>query len=446
MKEKVFVSIVTLLFSGYCLGQESLSLQQCRDLAIKNNKELKESADQVIIADQNRKAAFTKYFPNVSANGVYIWNQKDLDLIDYGALGIVGDIIPQGVRDMTSLDIQNIWIGSLSLVQPVFMGGKIIAYNQIMASAKAIAENQHNLSLQNLIYKTDEVYWQIVSLANKKELTDDYVRLLAKMDNNVNAMMDEGVATKADGLSIKVKLNEAEMAQTKVANGLALSRMLLAQICGLDLNGSIKLKDEKMDPLKTISEVTTEVNMNQIYRDRLELKSLDLLKNIYKKKEAIALADELPNLSLMANYLTTNPNSFNGYKNKFGGFFNVGFILRVPLSGWWEGHYKKKAAHVQRHIAELQIQDTQEKIELQVSQSVYKIKEATKKVIASERNQSKAEENLRTANYGFKEGVIPVINMMAAQTAWMSARSDLIDARIELRLAEVYLMKAKGTL
>ena len=134
-----------------------------------------------------------------------------------------------------TLDVQNIWVGNVSLVQPVFMGGKIVNYNQITKFAKQLAESMNNLQLQDLIYKTDETYWQVISLVNKKKLADAYVDLLRKMDSDVTAMIYEGVATEADGLSVKVKLNEAEMAQTKVENGLALTRMLLAQICGFCL-------------------------------------------------------------------------------------------------------------------------------------------------------------------------------------------------------------------
>ena len=146
----------------------------------------------------------------------------------------------EGVDDLQHLDIQNIWGGSVSLVQPVFMGGKIINYNQIAKYAKQLAESMNDQQLQDVICKTDETYWQVISLVNKKKLADAYVDLLRKTDHDMTAMINEGVATEADGLSVKVKLNEAEMAQTKVDNGLALSRMLLAQICGLPLEAGIR--------------------------------------------------------------------------------------------------------------------------------------------------------------------------------------------------------------
>ena len=453
------ILLLTFVVTVSCMhAQRMLTLEECRNLAIQNNKELQISGEKIKMADNEKKAAFTKYFPQLSANGAYMWNQKDINLLDMGtlssslssSLGGLAQLpmiqhLMSGVNDMQHLDVQNIWVGNVSLVQPVFMGGKIVNYNQITKFAKQLAESMNNLQLQDLIYKTDETYWQVISLVNKKKLADAYVDLLRKMDSDVTAMIYEGVATEADGLSVKVKLNEAEMAQTKVENGLALTRMLLAQICGLSLEEDLSLADEKLDnfPVETTQ---ASADLNEAFMNRNELRSLDLATKIYKRKERIALAEMLPNVALAANYFVTNPNVFNGFKNDFAGMFNVGVMVKVPLSGWWEGTYRRNSAKAETRIKTLEWQDAREKIELQVNQSVYKVNEAGKKLIASSRNMENAEENLRHANLGFEEGVIPALNLMEAQTAWVSARSSLIDAQIEVKLTEVYLSKAMGKL
>ena len=453
------ILLLTFVVTVSCMhAQRMLTLEECRNLAIQNNKELQISGEKIKMADNEKKAAFTKYFPQLSANGAYMWNQKDINLLDMGALSSslsssLGGLaqlpmiqhLMSGVNDMQHLDVQNIWVGNVSLVQPVFMGGKIVNYNQITKFAKQLAESMNNLQLQDLIYKTDETYWQVISLVNKKKLADAYVDLLRKMDSDVTAMIYEGVATEADGLSVKVKLNEAEMAQTKVENGLALTRMLLAHICGLSLEEDLSLADEKLDnfPVETTQ---ASADLNEAFMNRNELRSLDLATKIYKRKERIALAEMLPNVALAANYFVTNPNVFNGFKNDFAGMFNVGVMVKVPLSGWWEGTYRRNSAKAETRIKTLEWQDAREKIELQVNQSVYKVNEAGKKLIASSRNMENAEENLRRANFGFEEGVIPALTLMEAQTAWVSARSSLIDAQIEVKLTEVYLSKALGKL
>ena len=456
--KQMIVSSILLLSTGISAwAQEALTLEACRDLAVRNNKELQISAEKIRMANEEKKAARTKYFPQISANGAYLWNQKDLNLLDMGklnsmlasSLGGLAELpaIQQAmgaVGEAQHLDIQNIWVGNVSLVQPVFMGGKIVTYNQITNYAKELAKLMNAQQLQNLLYKTDETYWQVVQLVNKKKLVDTYVDLLRKTNEDVSALIEEGVATQADGLSVKVKLNEAEMAQTQVDNGLALSRMLLAQICGLPMDEPLRLADEALDDFPLPAEDEVAVDVNEAFLNRNELQALDLASKIYKKKERIVLADLLPSVAFSANYLVTNPSVFNGFKNDFGGMFNVGVIVRVPITAWWEGSYKRNAARAETRIKQLEWEDAREKIELQVNQSVYKVNETGKKLAASTRNMESAEENLRCANVGFEEGVIPTLNLMEAQTAWMSARSALIDAQIEMRLTRVYLNKALG--
>ena len=456
--KQMIVSSILLLSTGISAwAQEALTLEACRDLAVRNNKELQISAEKIRMANEEKKAARTKYFPQISANGAYLWNQKDLNLLDMGklnsmlasSLGGLAELpaIQQAmgaVGEAQHLDIQNIWVGNVSLVQPVFMGGKIVTYNQITNYAKELAKLMNAQQLQDLLYKTDETYWQVVQLVNKKKLVDAYVDLLRKTNEDVSALIEEGVATQADGLSVKVKLNEAEMAQTQVDDGLALSRMLLAQICGLPMDEPLRLADEALDDFPLPAEDGVAVDVNEAFLNRNELQALDLASKIYKKKEQIVLADLLPSVAFSANYLVTNPSVFNGFKNDFGGMFNVGVIVRVPITAWWEGSYKRNAARAETRIKQLEWEDAREKIELQVNQSVYKVNEAGKKLAASTRNMESAEENLRCANVGFEEGVIPTLNLMEAQTAWMSARSALIDAQIEMRLTRVYLNKALG--
>ena len=444
---KRLVLLFILSTSTTIAAQQTLSIDDCRALAIQNNKELKIAELHIRKANAEQKAAFTKYFPQLSASGTYLRTQLDLKLIDPSLLAPLAGVlpIPPEFMDNFNLDLQNIWLGRVSLTQPVFMGGKIISYNQITKYAKELAEAQNDISLQDVIYKTDETYWQVISLVNKKKLADAYVDLLKSTKRDMNLMIAEGVATEVDGLSVKVRLNEAEMAQTKVNNGLALTRMALAQICGLPLDETITLSDELLDELSIQTENVI-ADINEAFINRPELVALGHLNSIYKKRETIVLSETLPNVGLMANYLLINPSPSNSFKKEFGGSFSAGVVVNIPLSGWWEGTHKRNAAKAETLIQKLNIDNARDRIELQVNQSIYKKNEANKNLATSLRNMKKADENLKHAEFGFKEGVIPTLNLMEAQTAWVSARSELINSQIEVKLTDVYLNKALGKL
>ena len=353
--------------------------------------------------------------------------------------------VGSGIADAFRTDTRNLYAGAITLTQPLYMGGKIIAYNKITKYAEELAHTQHDSGMQDIILSTDQAYWQVVSLVNKKNLAESFLKLLQKLDSDVDKMIAEGVATKADGLSVKVKVNEAEMTLTKVEDGLSLSRMLLCQLCGLDLTTAIQLTDERLENLEVIHTEPL-INLEEVYNNRPELKSLELASKIYDQKVNVTRSGHLPTLALTGNYVVTNPSVFNGFENKFKGMFNVGVVLQIPICQWGEGIYKTKAAKAEARIARYQLEDAREKIALQVNQSAFKVNEAAKKLVMAEKNMEKANENLRYATLGFQEGMIPPSNVLEAHTAWLSAQSEKIDAQIDVKLTEIYLKKATGTL
>ena len=204
--------------------------------------------------------------------------------------------------------------------------------------------------------------------------------------------------------------------------------------------------DEKEDDLSPTPADNSSININNVYAMRPEVRSLELATQIYKQKVNVTRSEYLPSVALIGNYMATNPSVFNSFENKFKGMWNVGVMVSMPIWHWGEGIYKVKAAKAEARITQYQLDDAKEKIELQVSQSVFKVNEAAKKLIMAEKNLEKADENLRYATLGFEEGVIPASNVLEAHTAWLSAQSEKIDAQIDVKLTEIYLKKATGSL
>ena len=482
--KKLFLLTILLSLTFIVKAQSFLSLDSCRALALANNKDLLISNEKINAAHYQHKAAFTNYLPSFSATGTYMRNQKEFSLLNNDqkaalsglgtnlagplqqAAGIIAQLHPEIASQIPALgasltsafneagsslvdalrtDTRNVYAGAITLTQPLYMGGKIRAYNKITKYAEELAQQQHQGGMQEVIMSTDQAYWQVISLVNKKKLAEGYLKLLQQLDSDVEKMIAEGVATKADGLSVRVKVNEAEMTLTKVEAGLSLARMLLCQLCGIDLSSPITLADENMEDIPLLTP-ETHFDMSTAYANRPEIRSLELATQIYKQKINVTRAEHLPSIALMGNYMVTNPSVFNSFENKFKGMWNVGVMVQIPIWHWGEGIYKTKAAKAEARIAQYQLQDAREKIELQVNQSAFKVKEASKKLVMATKNMEKADENLRYATLGFKEGVIATSNVLEAQTAWLSAQSEKIDAQIDVKLTEIYLKKSLGTL
>jgi outer membrane protein TolC len=328
------------------------------------------------------------------------------------------------------------------------MGGAIIAMNKMADISESLAQNSTEAKRQATLYKIDQAYWQVVSLTHKKKLADGYLDLVKKLDSDVSKMIEEGVATRSEGLSVSVKVNEAEMAVTKVNDGLVLSKMLLCELCGLPVNEDITLADENAEEISVSSGITglsgntTDIALNC----RPELKMLQNTIDLSKQATNVLKAGNLPQVMLTGGYLITNPSLYNGFEKKFRGLWNVGVMVRVPIWNWGDVAYKVRAAKGATSIASLELEEAREMIELQVNQNTFRMAEANKKLTMANANIARADENLRTATLGFKEGVITPTTVMEAQTAWLQAQSQKIDAEIDVKLSQVDLQKSLGTL
>lgn len=437
-----------------------------------------------------RKSAFTNYLPKVSAAGGYMFTSREISLLSdeqkqslpqmgngvaagaqqmMGALAQNPQIAPmlpglqapigqlvqglqsqlnalgQNLVDALDTDTRNAAALTLQLTQPIYMGGKIVAYNKIAKLTEQAAEDKLAMARQDIIVEVEETYWQIVALTSKKQLAENYLALVKDLEKDVDAMIAEGVATKADGLSVKVKVNQADVAVIQVNNGISMLKMLLCQIIGLDVNTTLTLADE--NSLDALTADITIPAVTDSWRDeRPELRALTRSAEVYRQKERLALAETMPNVALTGGYSWMTPGLFNGFEKKFQGLWNVGVMVKIPIITWGDRGFKLKHAQAQTQVARLKLDEATEKIQLQIAQSRNTLEEARRRLAACESAGAVADENLRMATLGLNEGVIPVINVNEAQTAWLGARSALIAAKIDLKLAQIHLQRALGTL
>ncbi|MBD5234103.1 MAG: TolC family protein [Bacteroidales bacterium] len=456
------------------------SLETFRELALANNKQLMMSRERIRKAEYQNKEAFAAYLPGIDFNGGYLYNQRNISIFDSDQLlpvksfdlktqsyqfdvvknpmtgepviGPNGQPIPSSValipKEAMEFDVHNVFFGAITLTQPVYMGGKIVAMNKLTKAAKRAAEALHTAEAENVIYAVDAAYWQVVSLKAKQRLAESYTNLLDSLNRNVHLMFDEGVATRSDVLSVDVKLNAAQVDLVKVNNGLVLSRMALAQVCGLPVDTQFTLADEDNQvavPSESL-EPAGGYDMQEVYDRRPDLRALGEAVEAAHQQSKVALSSMLPTVAIAGAYEVSNPNMYDGFKKRFKGAFSVGAVVSIPLWHWGGNYNSYRAAKSDEIVRRLELEDARELVSLQVSQASYKTQEAYKTYRMTDTNLAKADENLRTATLAFREGVATADNVMEAQTAWLKAHSEQIDALIEVQLCQAYLSKALGTL
>ena len=438
--------VVTLSFAGQARAQRVLTLDSCRSLAKEHSRTLQQKDEEIKAAHAKKQQVMTNFFPQVAARGAYLHMQKELHLIDWDKpFGHLNFLIPERLRHLGTVDLRNLWVGNVTAIQPLFLGGKIISGYKMASLAERLQGELRQTAETEVETKLDETCWQVVSLRSKERLLDQLVRLLEQTVKDVDASIDAGVATKADGLSVRTKLSEAEVKRSQVVNGLELSRMLLADLCGLSEDEPFTLAEEGHLQELLLSTQTAPIARDEdteaAIERRSEIRSLRLVDSIYSKRVNMESASLFPKLYGVASYSTTNPNSFQGQKKEFGGQYYLGLMLEVPISDLFSGTFKRRQAKAEHRVKQLELAEARSKINLQIKQALRTADDARRAYTTALSAVKMAEENMRYAKAGYDEGVIPLLNYTMAQTAWMSAQDSLIDAQIRVLLTESKLKK-----
>ena len=405
---KRLIGLILLSCAVYTVeAQRVLSLDSCRAMALRNNKQMSVQQVKQEVAKNIRKAARTKYLPHVSAVGGYLYTSKEVSLLSddqketlsnlgtttagkvqtglssampilsalFGSTapvmammnGMAGSLnsFGQHIVDDFHTDTRHMFGGSIFLTQPVFMGGAIVAMNKMADLNEDLAANSADARRQETLYQIDQAYWQVVSLRHKQKLAQGFLDLVKKLDDDVQKMIHEGVATRSEGLSVSVKVNEAEMAVMKVNDGLTLSKMLLCQLCGLPVDEQVTLTDEEKEDIAAVT-IAAPFNKADYLENRPELKMLQNVVDINHQATNILKAGNLPQVLLMAGYSASNPNVYNGFQHRLTGAWNIAVMMRVPIWNWGDVAYKVRAAKGATTIATLELEEAREKMELQV--------------------------------------------------------------------------------
>lgn len=475
MKKHLVLLFLGLLSGGFVSAQQQvLTLQECRQMATTGNKKQQIDQENMLATKYLRQSMFARFFPQVSANGAYMYNSRNAYLLpqqlstSFGSIGLDGlsfnNPILQGlsqtfptvsntvnqytgglyrnVYNHFELDMTHIVVGQVGVIQPIYVGGRIREGYRLSKSIERLAQIRAAKNMAETTVSVDEAYWRVVSVKHKQVLATQYAALLRQLMTNIEEAAAEGVATQAEVLNVRVKLNEAETALMQADDGLILSKMALCQLIGMPLDSEYDVDDSGLEDI-VLNDTT--IHVESVMDRRQEIQMLEEMHKMSKAGVRLAAAGLQPNIVAAASYIVTNPNVANGFQNNFAGFFTAGVAVNIPIAHAADILTVKAAKH-QAKTAELQIEEAREKIELQVTQSAQKVMEANHKLIRAQSNIRHTEENLRYAQESYNEGVITAADLMMAQTAWQKAYSDKIDAAIELRMAEITYKKNTGQL
>ena len=483
--------MMPLLLAGtVLLGQEQYTLQQCRSMALRNNKKIAIAREDQNVVGSLEQSAKTLFFPNIRFNGGYFRMNKQLSLFSENMfLPVVpGEVYQNGLssldprknpdlvretfvtrdfngvpvpaedpktgnplfeqyallpKDEAKFDLQNLFFGNVGLRQPIYMGGKIRHTYDMANHGKQMMEARRKISEAEVLMETDERYWKVISLKEKVTLARDYLKRIDTLLADLQNLHREGIVTNNKVMRVKVKKNQIELKVMKSKNGLKLARMALNQSIGLPLDTTIRLAD-------TLGRITQLTNPGSYRGEAIEYRpELQALKQGVEVAEAgkrLMKARYLPNVGLMANYTISNPNPWNGFANEFGGDLNMGVFVNIPLYNWGERKHTMQAVEHKKRASIKKLEQTRELVSLEVKKAIFSYNESIKKVEMTRSALRQAEENLALTHDNFEEGMVTSADVLEAQSMWQEAHADYIDAATDYRIQGTRLLKASGQL
>ena len=423
-----------LLCPLWVMGQE-LTLDSCLALAQRNNAEILSAQLEVKKAREVRNQARTKYFPQISglAGGYHalqplldlnpneLANAQARDLLNslYTAYGET-----LGLNDAFAM-FRNGAVAGVMAVQPVYMGGKIVAGNQLAKVGVEAAQYQAQIKERDVLLQVEESYWLVVNLQAKQQLIDATKALLDTIEVNVQQAVEAGLAINNDLLRVQLKRNELDAMQIQLTDGLDLASRALAQSIGLD---SVSLPLYPSTPLPQNSPSGEQ---------EASLPETDLLHAGVKAaqlRRRMDLADALPHVILGGSYNYGNIMHVEGVDLRNDGWKHNGLLfasVQVPLTGWWETAHKLKEGRYAIEQAQLQQRDLSEKLVLRHQQAVNAVHKTEALLTQMESSAELARRNYELAQENYQTGLSSITDLLEAQTLYQKAQTDLIDMQIQ---------------
>lgn len=436
MKRPLIFTIIILLVFGHA-GAQGLTLDSCKQLALRNNAAVKNAMLDVSAAKEVKKQAMTKFFPNVSAmaGGYYALNP----LVEYGIEDVDNAALRQwlhnlyfeygasmGVPNKLSLCENGLMAGATA-VQPIFMGGQIINGNRLAAVGVEASELQGNLKQEKVLQEVEENYWFVVSLYEKHKTLTQALTFLDSLYRDAENACQAGLITRNDPLKVTLKQNEMRSNLLKVDNGITLATMALCQSIGTDYQTDVHLIDtlDETAILRTVQQLSEPTEASH----RKEARLLEMNVNAEHLKKKMTIGETLPHLMVGAGASYGNL-IFDNYSANGMAFAT----LQVPLTNWWETSHKIKQHNYAIQKAENERTDLMEKMVLEMQQTWYGVQEAVEQLKLMKTTLEDAQANLETARVNYQAGLVTISDLLEAQTLYQRSQDQVSEALINLHI------------
>ena len=447
-KRKVMSILLFCLFSLIPMkAQQSYSLRQLTDSALQNNFAIRSAQASVAVAQEQRREAFTKYFPNVSAVGVTFNANRGMAKMDIDPSALISpemgatlaQILPPEAlaamaNPMSMTMMKNGTIASVTAMQPVFAGGQIVNGNRLAKVGEEVAQLQLQLS-ENEVEKTvSEYYWQLVSLREKQKTLAAVEALLGDLHKDADVAVRAGVALRNDQLQVELRQNDIQSQKIKLQNGIDIVKLLLGQYAGIAHDFDVIAPDTAQQEQLLPSPPEEVAGVRLLPEYQLLGKQVEAAK-LQKK---MAVGQNLPSVAVGAGY------NYHNLLNNNRTFAMVMATVSIPISNWWGGSHAINRRKIEYQKAIDEQQDKSELLQIRMKNAWNSVCESRQQMEIAQRSIEQAKENLRLNRDFYRAGTSRMSDLLEAQLLYQQALDHHIEAYTEHQLKLLEYKQAAG--
>jgi outer membrane protein TolC len=446
MKKYVFAMSI-LIGANIAIAQKALTLEESKQLALQNNCAIKNGALEIEASRQTRKAAVTKYFPSISASGALFESQKNMmEISTHG-----GNLPVYDGKDLAGLStatqfaympsstmglMKSGTFGMITATQPIFTGGRIWNGNRLAGLGEDVSEYKNKLAQNEVLLKTEEQYWLVVSLSEKQKTIQTYEELLNRLLAQVKDAFASGIVSRNDLLKVKVKRSEVLLNKSKLENGKKLATMAFCQYIGIPYDSTLVLADTL-----SVADLPQSfyVDHAEALKNRSEYNLLQASVRAEELQSNMKLGEYLPQVAVGVSgiYMKLDDSKDRTLGMAFG-------TVSIPISGWWEASHSLSERNVKEEIAKNSLKDNSELLLLQMQKAWQDFSDAYKQVLLSEEAKAQTEENLKVNQDSYNNGMISVADLLEAQALQQQMNDQLIDAKAIYRSKQITYLQVTG--
>ncbi len=422
---------------------QSISLDSCKQLALQNNRKIKDAELQIKASQQQKQEVFTNFFPKVSATAFALRSADYLMKIETPTMNLpVWDgRNPAQLMNPTQfayfpalsiglLDYMN--TAAVTVAMPIYAGGRIRRGYKLARLGEEVNVYQKEMTRDEVLGRTEDLFWTLESLREKEWTIRSYQHMLDTLYRDVCNYSSAGLAQQNDVLKVQLKQNELKTNMLKLKNGVDLTRRALCQHIGLAYDSSLVFTA----PPDQAGTAIIFQDPEQLAKNRNEYHLLNKAVEVRQVQKKLAAGEYLPQLSVVGAGFTYD--LMEKTTNNALGMIS----LSIPITDWWAGSHKIKKQQIELEQAESSLQENTELLVLQIRQAANEVEETRFQVGVSQISVEQAAENLRISQDNYKAGIISISDLLEAQAVAQQAKDNLIDAQCQFRskLAKYKLM------